>query len=179
MKKGMFIFVAIVLFIIAIGSSIVGGTIGANNHAIELEEKINESLSNIDTNKRKAISQLNLIADSIDSSDAQYLEVIEAITDARTSDLAPDEVGIAISVIMEAYPDEPGNASLYKEQITSIRIATEELFRYRELYNSDVKEYKNYTRKIVKKIFLSFSGYETIDYEYLKFEFEEGSDLGL
>lgn len=180
MSKGGFIALAIVLFVLVFGGLIIGGIIGTNNHAIELEEKIEESIGNIGINKTKALSQLTLIAEAIDSSDEQYLEVIAAIADARDSDAAPEQVQLALNVIMEAYPDEPGNASLYKEQITAITVATEELFRYRALYNSDVKEYNTYTRKFPNTIYLSITGYEVLDYEYLESTFDEtNSDIDL
>lgn len=174
MKKGGFItLIAVgVLALAAIG--FVGGGVGTKNTAISYEEKIGESLSNIEVERKSAVNKLTLMESALDSSNAQYDKVIAAIAAARgTTDSSA--VTTAVNLIVEAYPENLGNQELYKTYMNEIIIINDSIGNYRELYNSDVKEYKIYCRKFPNSMFLSIFGYDTVDYNYLTVTVE--SDL--
>lgn len=163
-----FIALAIVGVIIALFMIFGFSVIGAGNNAIEKEENIEENLANISITKNKANDVLVLISEALDDSNARYLEVMTAITDARSDEATVETVNLAIDVIMEAYPEgDANNAVLYDNYMTAIRLEAESLARYREAYNAAVRDYNAYVRKFPKSLYLDIYGYRVIDYDYI------------
>lgn len=170
MSTKSFIWLAVGSFLLVMILIFIAGFVGVNNHTIELEEKITESDQNITINKNKAVTQLDLLVEAIDSSNALYQRVLDSITAARESDYSTASVTSAIDIIVEAYPGDMANQTLYKGYMDAAVNATEELFRYRKLYNKDTKEYRVYTRRFPNSIYLNIMGYSRITYPELEFD---------
>lgn len=104
MKKSNFIILSILAFILVFGLIFVVGVFSSKNTAIDYEEKINASISNIDVQRKAAVTKLTQMETAIDSSNAQYEKVIEAITKAR-EDQTVASLTTAVDLIREAYPE--------------------------------------------------------------------------
>lgn len=172
MKKSNFIILSILAFILVFGLIFVVGIFSSKNTAIDYEEKINESISNIDVQRKAAVTKLTQMETAIDSSNAQYEKVIEAITKAR-EDQTESSLAAAIKLIKEAYPENAGNQELYKNYINEAVVSYNSIASCRESYNRDVRQYKAFCRRFPNAIWLSIANYKQIDYQYISLEVPE------
>ena len=138
MKKSSFIILSILAFILSFGLIFVVGVFSSKNTAIDYEEKINASISNIDVQRKAAVTKLTQMETAIDSSNAQYEKVIEAITKAR-EDQTVASLTTAVDLIREAYPENAGNQELYTNYMNEVTISYNSIANYRETYNNDSK----------------------------------------
>lgn len=109
---------------------------------------------------------------AIDSSNAQYEKVIEAITKAR-EDKTVSSLTTAVDLIKEAYPENAGNQELYTNYMNEVTISYNSIANYRENYNRDVRQYKAFCRRFPNAIWLSIANYKQIDYQYISLEVSE------
>lgn len=166
MKKSSFIILSILAFILIFGLIFVVGIFSSKNTAINYEEKINESISNIDVQRKAAVTKLTQMETAIDSSNAQYEKIIEAITKARY-DQTVASLTTAVDLIREAYPENAGNQELYTNYMNEVTISYNSIANYRETYNNDVRQYKAFCRRFPNVMWLSIANYKQIDYQYI------------
>ena len=172
MKKSNFIILSILAFIFIFGLIFVVGVFSSKNAAIDYEEKINASISNIDVQRKAAVTKLTQMETAIDSSNAQYEKVIEAITKAR-EDQTVASLTTAVDLIREAYPENAGNQELYTNYMNEVTISYNSIANYREIYNNDVRKYKAFCRRFPNAMWLSIANYKQIDYQYISLEVPE------
>lgn len=156
------IFVALVFIFIAIGA-------GAYNRAITLEENISEATSSVDVARVAAKNKLEAIEGSIEVGMNYYQDIIDAIAEARSSDWDVEQVGVALNVIMEAYPDPAVAPELIRDQLTEIAFSHNAIRAERDLYNALVKEYNVHFRKFPNNIILNIMGLDKQDFSFIEF----------
>ena len=147
---------------------------GPKNHAIDLEESISTAKADITIVEKKRNELLPTLADCVKEYDKHEYETLMAIIEARgnNSDQTVNEVNQIISVVAEAYPELKSNEQ-YKSLMESIELNENNIARYRENYNSLVKQYNAYVRNFPNSMFLGTTGYETIKYESLSYDVED------
>lgn len=172
MKKSSFIILSILAFILIFGLIFVVGISSSRNAAIDYEDKINKSISNIDAQRKAAVTKLAQMETIIDSSNAQYEKVIEAITKAK-EDNTVASLTTAVNLIREAYPENAGNQELYTNYMNEVTISYNSIANYRESYNNYVRQYKAFCIRFPNAIWLSIANYKQIDYQYISLEVTE------
>jgi hypothetical protein len=159
------ILVAVLLIFSAIG-------VGAYNRAITLEENIGEATSSVDVARIAARNKLEAIEDSIEVGMSYYQEIIDAIATARSNDWDVEQVGVALNVIMEAYPDPAVAPELIRDQLTEIAFSHNAIRAERDSYNNLVKEYNVHFRKFPNNIILNIMGLEKQEFSFIEFSDE-------
>lgn len=165
------IFIAIVLIFVAIGA-------GAYNRAVTLEENIGEATSSVDVARVAARNKLEAIEGAIEVGMDYYQDIIDAIAEARSSDWSLDQVGVALNVIMEAYPDPAVAPELIRDQLTEIAFSHNAIRAERDLYNGLVKKYNVHFRKFPNNMILNIMGLDKQDFSFIEFsdEITDGLD---
>ena len=167
MKK-ILIIIGIVAAVILLGG---GVFISTNNRAISLEEQILNADSDIQAQEKRRTDLIYNLADCVMQYDKHEAETLIGVIEARGengSSADIENVTTSIAAIAEAYPELKSNEN-YKELMNELSTTENMILQYRTAYNNEVQAYNNFVRKTPKKQILSFMGYETIDYTYLKY----------
>ena len=163
--KTTIITVSAVIAVIILGIFIVQGS---KNKAINLEETVEQAKSDIDTQidrKANLLTELAEVVKHYDEYEAQALiNVIAARYDNPGGDFDATTVMNQIKVVAEAYPELKSQTN-YTNLMNNISECENLLAQHKKAYNSAVKSYRTYTRSFPARMFLSMSGYETIQYE--------------
>lgn len=166
---GIIIASGILVGLVAVGTV---STVGVRNHAVTLENTTEKYATDISNAKYQANTKLANLESAIDSSNEQYEKIIQAITTARDSDFSStsDSLTTAVNLIVENYPDEPGNKELYETYMYTVCDVVEQVYKTALKYNDSVKEYKTYCAKFPASTFLSIAGYNTKSFNYVVLE---------
>ena len=94
------------------------------------------------------------------------------------TDASVNEVKTMISAVAEQYPQLQSNTN-YKQLMNELSVTENLIAEYRSNFNKQVKEYKRYVRKFPTRFFLSMTGYEKIEYEYLNYDVSSDAPTNL
>ena len=164
---------AVVLLIISM-------IIGTNNRIISLEEQINTAQSNIQVQEKRRVDLITNLVDCVknyDSYEAKTLDKIVSDRNTMTDDQVK-EVTNKINVVAESYPELKASDN-YKSLMNELSITENGIADYRNAYNRDVRSYNKFVRMFPNKQILSASGYEKVDYSYLKFDVSDNAPSNL
>ena len=176
MKK-ILITIGIILGVILFGSTII---FGANNNAIGYEEQVKTSRSSIQVQEKRRADLIVNLVDTVKNYDKFEQETLNKVIEARTkaTDGNVDEAQLIIQSVVEQYP-ELKSIENYKYLMTELSTTENLIATQRDSYNNRIKEYNRYVKKFPTRLFLSISGYEIQNYEYLKYEGLEDSPKNL
>lgn len=172
MKKGTIILLVIVGIIVLL----IGGFISVNNTIITKEEKVNNALSNIDTNLERRADLIPNLVNTVKGYSIHEQDAIDKVTDARTKLMdakslsdkssANEELSLAINnllVVVENYPDLKASQNFIQLQDelagTENRIAVS-----RRDYNKEVNEYNTYIKKFPTSIIANMTNHGAKEY---------------
>lgn len=143
---------------------------GAQNGAINREEQINTAQSDIKIQEKRRADLIPNLVDCVKQYDKHEYNTLMNVVEARgtNSDASIDEVKTMINAVAEQYPQLQSNEN-YKQLMNELSITENLIAEYRSNFNKQVKEYNRYVRKFPTRFFLSITGYETIEYEYLNY----------
>lgn len=159
----------VVVGIIFFALMCVFGVQGSRNKAIGLEEAIETSMSDIKVQEKRRIDLLPNLVDTIKQYDKHEAETLQAIVDGRGSAGDIDNVTTAITAVAEAYPELKSNEN-YKQLMTELATTENMIAQYRESYNKQVGTYNRYVKGFPARQFLSWTGYEVLDYQRLDYQ---------
>lgn len=171
-------FVTIGLSVLAVIAVIVIGIFivqGSQNKAISYEEQISTAQSDINVQEKRRGDLIPNLVDCVKEYDKHEYETLMAVIEARQSgngnmsDADVNEIQSMISVVAEAYPELKSNSN-YQQLMTELSTTENLIATYRSNYNKCVKDYNQYVRKFPARLFLSMSGYEVLNFEYLEYE---------
>lgn len=145
------------------------GVQGSRNKAIGLEEAIETSMSDIKVQEKRRIDLLPNLVDTIKQYDKHEAETLQAIVDGRGSAGDIENVTTAITAVAEAYPELKSNEN-YKQLMTELATTENMIAQYRESYNKQVGTYNRYVKGFPARQFLSWTGYEVLDYQRLDYQ---------
>lgn len=171
----------ILIVAIIVASIFLLGTIwsvSVNNSAIKSEEQILESKSAIDIQVNKRNETIITLIQVVEKYDEHEQAIIDAVAEAR-ADLKSGDVSGAtteINAILEAYP-EIKSAENYNTLMLEISQCENQIARYQENYNLQVKDYKKFIRTFPNRMFLDMGGYEAIDVAYLDLAGQNNLDI--
>ena len=159
----------VVVGIIFFALMCVFGVQGSRNKAIGLEEAIETSMSDIKVQEKRRIDLLPNLVDTIKQYDKHEAETLQAIVDGRGSAGDIENVTTAITAVAEAYPELKSNEN-YKQLMTELATTENMMAQYRESYNTQVGTYNRYVTGFPARQFLSWTGYEVLDYQRLDYQ---------
>lgn len=159
----------VVVGIIFFALMCVFGVQGSRNKAIGLEEAIETSMSDIKVQEKRRIDLLPELVDTIKQYDKHEAETLQAIVDGRGSAGDIENVTTAITAVAEAYPELKSNEN-YKQLMTELATTENMIAQYRESYNKQVGTYNRYVKGFPARQFLSWTGYEVLDYQRLDYQ---------
>lgn len=159
----------VVVGIIFFALMCVFGVQGRRNKAIGLEEAIETSMSDIKVQEKRRIDLLPNLVDTIKQYDKHEAETLQAIVDGRGSTGDIENVTTAITAVAEAYPELKSNEN-YKQLMTELATTENMIAQYRESYNKQVGTYNRYVKGFPARLFLSWTGYEILDYQRLDYQ---------
>ncbi|WP_368270215.1 LemA family protein [Enterocloster clostridioformis] len=159
----------VVVGIIFFALMCVFGVQGSRNKAIGLEEAIETSMSDIKVQEKRRIDLLPNLVDCVKQYDKHEAETLQAIVDGRGSTGDIENVTTAITAVAEAYPELKSNEN-YKQLMTELATTENMIAQYRESYNKQVGTYNRYVKGFPARLFLSWTGYEILDYQRLDYQ---------
>lgn len=162
------IIIAIVVAVFVILAALVGVQ-GSQNHAISLEEIVEVAQSDINVQEKRRIDLIGNLVDCVKEYDAYEGSTLENIVAARGQAGDISGATTAIAAVAEAYPELKSNEN-YKTLMNELSITENMIAQYRSSYNDAVKNYNRFVRKFPDRIFLSLTGYEIIEYDYLDYD---------
>ena len=167
MKKVLIIMTAIVAVVLMCVFMVQG----AQNGAINREEQIETARSDIKVQEKRRADLIPNLADCVKQYDKHEYETLMGVIEARgtNTDATANEIKTMINAVAEQYPQLQSNAN-YKQLMNELSVTENLIAEYRSNFNKQVKEYNRYTRKFPTRLFLSMTGYETIEYEYLNYD---------
>lgn len=161
----------IILVIIILGGLVaVFGVQNYQNVAIDKEQLVESSLSDLDAEYNRRAGLLVNLAEAVKSYDKHESEVIIELSKARTSEESGDVNASAyIKAVVERYP-QLRSVENYDRYMTELSVTENRISAHRKYYNTNVKDYSRYVRSFPARMFLSFLGYQQKNYEYLQFK---------
>ena len=140
--------------------------LGVRNSAINLEEQITTSKSNIDIMLQKRVDELSQLINAVKNSKKFEEETLEKIIQARNEAQSGNiqQSNLTLKAVAEQYP-ELKTIDLYKNVMTATSVNETQLKQYRESYNDNVKQYNKLVRSWPNSSMLSSTGYEVQKYE--------------
>lgn len=155
---------AFVLFLIL-------SVISASNTAIGYEQNIEQSLSGIEVQQQRQYTLILQLVQVVEQasqfeSDTQT-RIAELRTAASTGNV--EQAQVLIQAVAEAYPTLQANQT-YVNLMNEMSISENLVAKYRDTYNSDVRNYLRFVKRFPTRLFLDVMGYDVQDYQYLQFE---------
>lgn len=153
---------------------------GVQNGAINREEQIAIAQSDIKVQEKRRADLIPNLVDCVKQYDKHEYETLMGVIEARgaNTDATVNEVTTMISVVAEQYPQLQSNEN-YKQLMNELSITENMIAGYRSNFNKQVKEYNRYVRKFPTRLFLSMTGYECIEYEYLNYDVSSDAPTNL
>lgn len=140
------------------------------NRAIALEESVNTTQSDIDTQLQRRFNVLTELAECVKQYDSHEYETLTKVIEARGANISEQEseqVVAQINAVAESYPKLKSQEN-YKQFMNEIATTENLLAQYKQAYNASVKNYNRYVKKFPNRQCLSLIGYEVVSYEYYK-----------
>jgi LemA protein len=176
MKKVLIIMAAVVAVILMVVFMVQG----AQNGAINREEQIEIAKSDIKVQEKRRADLIPNLADCVKQYDKHEYETLMGVIEARgaNTDATANEVKTMINAVAEQYPQLQSNAN-YKQLMNELSVTENLIAEYRSNFNKQVKEYNRYIRKFPTRLFLSMTGYESMEYEYLNYDVSSDAPTNL
>lgn len=161
--------VIVVVGVVFMAAACVFGVQGSRNKAIGYEEAIETSMADIKVQEKRRIDLIPNLVDCVKQYDKHEAETLQAIVDGRKSAGNIENVSTTIAAVAEAYPELKSNET-YKQLMTELATTENMLSQYRESYNKQVGTYNRYVKGFPARVFLSWTGYEVLEYQRLDYQ---------
>ena len=164
--KLVLIIIAVVIAVILMSVFMVQSS---QNKAISLEEAVYTAKSDINVQEKRRVDLVYNLADCIKQYDAHESNTLTELAENMSKGNEVTDVNTAIAAVTYNYPELKSNEN-YKQLMNELSITENMIAQYRENYNKSVNSYKRYVKKFPSRIFLSWTGYEVIDFERLDYD---------
>ena len=167
--KGFKVFLIMMAIIVSAVILVGGYAVMQMNRAIELEEMIMSSLSDIDVQLQRRSDLIPNLVDCVKAYDAHEYEALMAISSGRgvMSDDACSEIRTNIHAVAEAYPELKASEN-YRELMNELSTTENLIAGYRSNYNKWVRTYRQHVRGFPNSTILELLGYGAVDYVYME-----------
>lgn len=140
----------------------------SKNGAISLEESVNAARSGIEVQLSNRFNKLTELAECVKKYDAHEYKTLLDVIRARGKEMSSNEAKqcvAAFSRVEERYPELRSQEN-YRQLMTEISLAENHLAQTKKAYNEFVRDYNRHVRKFPTSIFLGWTGYEAVKYDY-------------
>ena len=144
------------------------GVQSSQNKAIGLEETIETAMSDIKVQEKRRVDLVYNLADCVMQYDKHESETLVALAEGRGGSSNIENVSTSIAAVSEAYPELKSNEN-YKQLMTELAIAENLIAQYRSGYNKQVGTYNRYVKGFPTRVFLSWTGYEAVEFQRLDY----------
>lgn len=153
---------------------------GAQNGAINREEQIETAQSDINVYEKRRADLIPNLVDCVKQYDKHEYNTLKDVVSARgtNTDASVNEIKTMINAVAEQYPQLQSNEN-YKQLMNELSITENLIAEHRSNLNKQIKEYNRYVRKFPTRFFLSMTGYEVVEYEYLNYEVSSDAPTNL
>lgn len=148
------------------------GVMSSKNGAISLEESVNAAKSGIDVQLANRFNKLTELAECVKQYDEHEYKTLVEVIKARGANMNGKEVKqclAAFSRVEERYPDLKSQTN-YSQLMTEISLVENHLAQSKKSFNEFVRDYNRYVRKFPTSIFLGWTGYEVVKFDYYEAE---------
>lgn len=140
----------------------------SQNKAIGLEEAVYTAESDIKVQEKRRVDLVYNLADCVMQYDEHESTTLTELAESMSNGNEVNDVTTAISAITYSYPELKSNEN-YKQLMNELSITENMIAQYRENYNQSVTAYNRYVKKFPSRIFLNWTGYETINFARLDY----------
>lgn len=171
MKSSIKLTLIIIGIVVCVGLLTFCSVQSTNNNAISMEENVKTAYSDIEVQEKRRMDLIYNLVDCVKSYSEYESNTIRDVIDARSSNSADatiNEVTTMISAVAENYPELKANEN-YSQLMTELATTENLIAQHRSNYNQQIKQYNRYVKKFPNKMFLSWLGYETINFDYLNY----------
>ena len=144
------------------------GIQSSQNKAISLEETVETAMSDIKVQEKRRVDLVYNLADCVMQYDKHESETLVALAEGRGGSSNIENVSTSIAAVSEAYPELKSNEN-YKQLMTELAITENLIAQYRSGYNKQVGTYNRYVKGFPTRIFLSWTGYEAVEFQRLDY----------
>lgn len=145
------------------------GVQSSQNKAISLEESVYTAESDIKVQEKRRVDLVYNLADCVKQYDKHESETLTGLADGMSNGNSVEDVNTALAAVTYAYPELKSNEN-YKQLMNELSITENMIAQYRENYNKSITAYNRYVKKFPIRIFLDWTGYETLKFERLDYQ---------
>ena len=165
-KLPLIIGVVVIAFIVLC----VFGIQSSQNKAFSMEEQVLSAKADVTVQEKRRAELIPNLVDCVKAYDEHEYNTLTEVIEARgtNSDAVAEEIKTMINAVSEAYPELKSNEN-YKQLMNELSITENLIAEYRENYNKQVEDYRQYVRKFPTRMYLNLLGYEVQDYTRLDY----------
>lgn len=158
---------------IIIGIGVLCGVLiyGTENRAVSMEEQISTSESNMNSVLKKRNDLILQLAQVVERYAENEKEILISVAEARAKLVGGDaqQAQVILAAVAEQYPEikQGENYMMFQKEIATVE---NQILRYRESFNTQVRAYNRLIRTKPWVWFLGIAGYEFREYKYLEFK---------
>lgn len=154
--------------VIALAGMIVFGIQGSRNKAISYEQAVEQAEADIHVQEKRRYDLLTNLVDTVKEYDKHEAAVLQKVVEGRGKTGNIENVSTAIAAVAEAYPELKSSEN-YKQLMMELATTENLIAQYRSNYNKQVGSYNRYVKGFPARVFLSWTGYERLDYKLLDY----------
>lgn len=154
--------------ILAVAVMCLFGVQGSRNKAVALEETVETAFADINVQEKRRVDLAYNLADCVKQYDKHEADTLKAVIEGRGSTGDIENVTTAITAVAEAYPELKSDGN-YKQLMTELAATENLIAQSRSNYNKQIGTYNRYIKGFPTRNFLSWTGYEPIEYERLDY----------
>lgn len=140
----------------------------SKNSAISLEESVNAAKSGIDVQLVNRFNKLTELAECVKRYDEHEYKTLVEVIQARGKNMSATDARkciAAVNAVAEQYPDLKSQTN-YGQLMTDVSLMENHLAQSKKAYNEFVRDYNRHCRKFPTSVFLGWTGYEVVKYDY-------------
>ena len=141
----------------------------SQNRAIGLQEMVYTAESDIKVQEMARVSKVYNLADCIKQYDSHESETLTRLAESMSKGNNIENVQTTIAAVTYAYPELKSNEN-YQTLMKELVLIENILAQYRENYNNCVTQYNRYVKRFPTPYFLSWTGYEIMNFERLNYQ---------
>ncbi len=141
----------------------------SQNRAIGLQEMVYTAESDIKVQEMARVSKVYNLADCIKQYDSHESETLTRLAESMSKGNNIENVQTTIAAVTYAYPELKSNEN-YQTLMKELVLIENILAQYRENYNNCVTQYNRYVKRFPTRYFLSWTGYEIMNFERLNYQ---------
>lgn len=142
---------------------------GAGNKAIRLEEELETAKDNISIQEKKRNDLIPNLVDCVKNYQKHESETFTELTELRANRVSAENASTVFTALAESYPELKADKT-YDNLMKELTSVENSISKYREAYNTTVKEYNRYINKFPTRTFLNMCGYEKQDFERIDYK---------